>query len=365
MQPDSFLELHDWPLILKVNLILSIIFLVLTLLFIGLVISLRIHKNMRDSHRAIFEAKLIDFINQFLFDEELNKSRALADFKYQHLKTPFESKITIKQLLVYDENLKGESSESIKELFFGLGLYKFLLKDLKKKAWFKQSRALYAFSKLGLKVPEELVTPLINSKRNELRQQAMLYFLNTLKENPLGFLNDLETELTLWQQVFIENSLIHFDVEVPDFSQWFTHKQDSVVVFCIKMVVSFNQFQNIPLLVDALDHQSERVRAQAINSLKIMEVSEALQLMVANFPKETPANKQAIIYAIAKIGSANDLRTLVSYISTEEENLQIDYYKVATKFEDQIPVHKLINIATITKGWADYQNYSQKLLQGA
>jgi len=365
MQLDSFNELENWPYILKVNLALSIIFLLLTLLFIAVVLFLRIRKNYKEAYRAKFELNLINFFNHFLFDEDFEKAPELGDFKFKYLRTSYDYKLTIKQILIFDENLKGESSEAIKELFYSLGLYQFLLKDLKKKVWHKQARALYAFSKLGITVPRELVEPLIKSKRIEIRQQAMLYFLNTSKENPLGFLDHLESDLTLWQQVFIENSLINFDLEVPDFARWFHHEKNSVVVFCIKMMVSFNQFQNIPLLIDALDHTNAAVRAQAINSLKIMEVSDSLQLMTANFPYETPENKSAILYAIAKIGTSKDLHTLVGYIAKEEENLQIDFYKIASSLQEETPVHKLINLDTITEDWSQYQDYSLSLLQGA
>ena len=96
-----------------------------------------------------------------------------------------------------------------------------------------------------------------------------------------------------------------------------------------------------------------------------MEVPDALQLMSANFPYESPSNKRAILYAIKKIGTVKDLRTLAGYIHKEEENLQIDYYKVASGFDSEIPVHKLLNLDTITQDWPDYQNYAQRLLQGA
>ena len=365
MQFSSFQGTEHWPFILKINLVLSLFFLMLTLAFVALVIYLRIRKNRMEAYRERFDRKLIEFFNHFLFDEDFKRAAELGDFKFRYLKTAYDHKLAIKQVLIFDENLKGESSEAIKELFYGLGLYKYLLSDLKAKAWYRQARALYALSKLGIKVPEALVTPLLHSNRAELRQQAMLYFLNTSQENPLAFLDDLDRELSLWQQVFIENSLINFDLEVPDFGRWFNHDKSSVVVFCIKMVVSFNQFQNIPLLIEALDHTDEAVRAQAINSLKIMEVTDALQLMTANFPYESPSNKRAILYAIEKIGTAKDLRTLVSAIGREEENLQIDYYKIATRFENEIPVRKLINPDNITNDWADYQYYSKRVLQGA
>ncbi|RXG15725.1 HEAT repeat domain-containing protein [Leeuwenhoekiella aestuarii] len=352
------LELEDWPFILKVNLLLSIFFLIITLLFVGLVLYLRIQKNFKEAHRKKLETKFIDFANTFLFDDSINKSKELANFKFDNIKSSYDYKILIKQVLIFDENLKGESTALIKEIFYGLGLYRFLLKDLKRKEWFNKARALFAFSKLGIAVPDQLIMPLLQSKRVELKQHAILYFLNTSKTDPLVFLDNLEGRLTLWQQVLIENSLKSFEVEIPDFARWLNHKEDSIVVFCIKMILSFNQFQNIPFLIDCLDHTSENVRHQAIQVLQAMEVSEALQLMVAHFPEETPANKRSILYAISKIGAYKDLQTLVPHIHKEEENLQIDFYKISGLFDEKIPVKKLLNIETISKDWEDFQQYS-------
>lgn len=358
MMLNTLLELEDWPAVLKVNLVLSIFFLILTILFVGLVLYLRIQKNFKEAHRKKLESKFIDFTSIFLFDPSINKSSALAEFKFDNLKSSYDYKILIKQVLIFDENLKGESTALIKEIFDGMGLHRFLLKDLKRREWFNKARALFAFSKLGIAVPDHLIIPLLQSKRIELRQHAILYFLNTSKTDPLVFLDTLKGKLTLWQQVLIENSLKSFEVEIPDFSRWLNHKEDSIVVFCIKMILSFNQFQNIPFLIECLDHSSEDVRYQAIQVLQAMEVYEALQLMVAHFPEETAANKRSILYAISKIGTYKDLQTLVPHIHKEEVNLQIDFYKISGQFGEGVPVKKLLNIETISKDWEDFQEYS-------
>ena len=363
--PTLYFNLEDWSLILKINLILSLIFSCIALFFVSLVLYLRILKNIKESHRKHLEARFIDIVNAFLFDETINKSKALGDFKYSYIKSSYDHKILIKQILIFDENLKGESSLLIKEIFYGLGLYKFLLEDLQGYRWYYKARAMFAFSKLGIEVPENYVYPLLQSKRVELRQHAILYFLNTSKTDPLVFLDNLEGRLTLWQQVLIENSLKSFEVEIPDFARWLDHHEDSIVVFCIKMILSFNQFQNIPLLVDCLDHDAEEVRYQAIQSLQTMEVSEALQLMLTHFPEETAQNKRSILYAIKKMGTYKDLQTLVPHIHKEDENLQVDFYKISRCFEDQIPVKSILNIETLSKDWEDFQEYSMQQSIGA
>ena len=96
-----------------------------------------------------------------------------------------------------------------------------------------------------------------------------------------------------------------------------------------------------------------------------MEVSEALQLMLTHFPEETAQNKRSILYAIKKMGAYKDLQTLVPHIHKEDENLQVDFYKISRCFEDQIPVKSLLNIETLSKDWEDFQEYSMQQSIGA
>ena len=110
MQFNSFKELENWPYILKVNLTLSIFFLLLALLFIALVLFLRLRKNQKEAYRAKFDLKLIDFFNRFLFDDDFQKATELGDFKLKHLRTPYDYKLTIKQILIFDENLKYDTN---------------------------------------------------------------------------------------------------------------------------------------------------------------------------------------------------------------------------------------------------------------
>jgi hypothetical protein len=336
--PTSF---KDWPFILEINFVLGICFLMMALMLLCVVFYLRIHKNMRNTRKEKLEILLLDFINNYLFNDEFDKAKGMVEFGTRHLKSGYDRKIALKQLLVFDENLKGESSALIKELFFGLGLYNFLISDLSKAAWYNKARALFVFSHLDVKIPEEMVEPLINSKRNEVRQQAILYLLNRRTDDPLGFLDKIDRALTLWQQVYMENSLKDYPGEMPDFSKWLDHKIASVVVFCLKMIADHNQFENTPAMLKLIDHADPGVRQQAIISLRKMEVLEMLPILIANFPRESIALKQEILKTIREIGSEKELKLVAHSINTEDRALKIDYLKIARYFNPKIPRSKL------------------------
>ena len=64
---------------------------------------------------------MLDFISTYLFDDNLNKDIVLGDFKFQYLRTDFEKKIALKQLLIFHENLSLR--EEINELKFLVKFY--------------------------------------------------------------------------------------------------------------------------------------------------------------------------------------------------------------------------------------------------
>ncbi|HEA31381.1 MAG TPA: HEAT repeat domain-containing protein [Leeuwenhoekiella sp.] len=332
--PQAF---EDWTIILKINFILSVLFVTLALLLLGTVLYMRILKNRSEERKKTLEILLIDFVNNFLFDEEFDKSKNSVNFKNKHLKTPYDSKIAITQILLFNENLKGESSSLIKELFFGLGLYTFLLKDLKGNAWHKKARALFVFNKLSVEVPEPLVVSQLNSKREEARHQAILYFINSSENDPLSFLDKIDTPLTLWQQIGMENAMKAYSGEIPNFSKWLNHKQQSVVIFCIKMIVDHNQFENILSVQKLVNHPNARVRRQAIVSLRKMEIGEVLPVLIKNFPNEGPKIKQEILKNISKLGSEEELKMIAPHIHTKDRVLKIEYLKIARYFNPKLP----------------------------
>ncbi|NKI26411.1 HEAT repeat domain-containing protein [Arenibacter sp. 6A1] len=329
-------DIHELPPILEINLVLTIVFFVFTLLLISLILYLRVHKNIANRRKEKLDLLLIDFINNYLFNEEFNKVKEMAVFKKRQLKTSLDKRVAISQILVFAENLKGESSAVIQEIFLGLGLYHFLISDLKKNAWFKKAKALFVFYQLNIKIPMSLVEPSINSSRNELRQQAFLYLLHSSTENPLGFLDKINTPLTLWEQIYIKNALKSYKGNTPDFSRWIDHKFPSVAIFCMKMIADYDQFEHIPLLLKLLNHENPEIRQQAILSLRDMEISETLEVLlevlIDNFPNENIVLKQEILKTIGKIGLEKHLQAVAPFINKEDGILKVELQRLDRYF---------------------------------
>lgn len=328
---DSFWSELLW--IMKFNLYLSAFFISFAISFFISIIFIRIHKNIRSEKKRKQEMLLIDFLNSYLFDEEFDKELEIIKFKEGHLNSPLEIKVTIKEILQFHENLKGESARELESLFSKLGLVEYLLVDLKKDSWHTTARAINALSELAIIVPNHNIEIYLNNPHDEVRQQSQLYLLKLSKENPLQFLNKTVRPLTTWQQIYIENALKNFyKGPAPDFSQWLSHDLLSVVEFSIRMIARYNQYEHIEKLLPFLKHENDTIKWEAIHSLINLEYTGLLDLVIPEFSTNERIVQLEILEAVKKLGTHEDLKKIGLQIRTTDWELRIKYLNIEQGF---------------------------------
>ncbi|MDG3582823.1 HEAT repeat domain-containing protein [Galbibacter pacificus] len=323
---------NDWPWILKLNALFIVLFLVFIIMVICSLVYLRIYKNQRERHKISYQENADEFLNNYMFNDDFDIKNEIETFKSKHLNTPLKKKITLRQILIYNENFKGESSVLIKKVFQELELDQFVFNILKKGSWYAKARAIYVLSELLVKEPR-LVSPYLNAKHEEVREQAIYYFLKTATNNPLSFFKNLKTELTLWELVYIEDSIKYaYTGETPDFSIWLDHHLITIRIFSIKMIQQFNQFENIPKIIPFLYHENPHVRKETIRALYKLHYEALLEKVIPSFKDEEEVVKSEIIKAIQALGRIDQLKELKSLISNQDKRTELTYLQVEKNF---------------------------------
>lgn len=323
----------DLPFVIKVNILMTIIFLIFALFFVSFILFLRLYKNFRSNKKEAHQLQLQDIINSYLFDEEFNQRIELDHFKQKHLQSSLEIKVAIKEILLFHSNIKGESAAQLRELFIIWKLDKFCIKQLSSGAWYTKSRAIYSLSEMLIDVDLQIIKPLLNHKKDEVRQQSQLYFIKLAQNNPLLFMDHLKKPLTIWEEIYIEDALRNeYLGKIPDFSKWLNSSLDSVVEFAVRMIAKFNQFENIPALLPLLQHDAESVRVQTIKCCYILEYVEVIDVLVLNFENESHSVKKTILEAIKQLGTYDNLLQIADKIGDSEWELKITYYNLSEYF---------------------------------
>ena len=333
-------ENGNW--VLKINTLFAIFFLMVTLGFVFAILYLRISKIVKDRKVEKQKEVLSNFITLYLFDDKPPSEKEILEFKEENIRTSLDEKVAIKVLLVFEENFKGDTNEKIKELFFKWDLSKIVERDLKSGKWYRIARAIYVASELNLKKFQTIIEEFIDSEKDELRQQAILYFIHLSHEEPLAFFSKIKKPLTLWEQIYIEECLkSNYTGTIPDFSKWLNSELLSVRVFSIKMIGDYNQYDNVPQLVPFLDSTNEDLKKEAIRSLGNLGYPELIPRLHSSFEEETPTVKTFVLNTIRNIGSIDDFLSFEKLIPQNDWVSKQVYFKLWNNWKKELKVSAL------------------------
>lgn len=315
-------------------------FLLITISFVFSILYLRFQKIVKEKKVKKLKDRLGDFINIYLFDESQNIEE-IKRFQKQVLKTDFDKKVAIKVLLVYEENFKGATNSMIRDLFFLWGLDHVTEKDLRSGVWYKIARAIYISSELNLEEFHPLIEKYLDSERDEVRQQVILYLINLAEIYPLEFLDKIKTPLTLWEQIYIEECLkTKYSGPTPDFSRWLYSELKSVQMFSMKMISEYNQYENIDKLAAFLESKDLDLKNAAIKNLAQMGYPDLMEYCENTFDNQSPSTKKIMIKVLKRLGDLEDV----------------------LRFEDRIPSDDWMNQQVFSKLKLNYVEKSTSLV---
>ena len=123
-------------------------------------------------------------------------------------------------------------------------------------------------------------------------------------DDPFSFLSKDKNHLTEWHQINLSKIIDTIDREkLPQFSKWFDSKNESIVEFCIKMTLQYDQFESIPELIELLNHKSQTIVGDAARTLGEFSATEAQTMMMKVFRNANISTKRKILTALGKCGT--------------------------------------------------------------
>lgn len=308
-----FFEFRYAPLIIQVAIVF--VFIAVTLTIFAYFSILR--RRFRGSRRDQKIVRLNELIDELLIENVLSQDPesvetpgqtaeiAAQAFHLPEFSHRWGRQVLIDRLLNYRNNVRGAMGDEIRTLYLLLELDKDSFKKLKSRKWNRKVRALNELSSMEIGVADVIILPLTNSRNRELRAAARHAYIKLSKNEPFKFF-DLATEPLLpWDQVElfrIITSTSH--IAIPNFAQWITYSNNkSVISFCLKLVVHYNQLKAIPAVLKLLDTKDHLLRAEAINTIGKMKIIDAEDKLVYIYNNQ-PLNCQIeILKALGRIGS--------------------------------------------------------------
>ena len=262
--------------------------------------------------------------------------------------------ILINQMIDLSVNLKGEIKEVIQQLYLRLGLKRDSLEKAYSRKWHQNVKGFRELAYMNIREANEQIIKSLNSTNSILRMEAQIAMVRLSDGNPYEFLDLLEKPLSLWEQVTLHELQIQHNLDVPDFKQWFSSENVTVVMFALEMVAWYKQRGVGKEILELFEHEDEKVRNKSYKVCGAIGLKMALPAMARKYPEEIFRNKLEILTAFTRVPDEKYLKFLKNVLDTEEDvQLQIE----ATKAMENTGEPGISMLIKLMKSKSEYKNY--------
>jgi len=273
----------------------------------------------------------------------------LRDFK-RLANTQYKRQLLLDTFADVNLNLKGNSSLYLKELFFKLKLHKMTFRKVHSIHWHKKIKGFKELYAMNITRKNNILYKYINSRNELVRMEAQIALVDLSKEDPnanaFDFLSKLKTPFSLWEQITLHQVLVQRDLKVPDFGQWVLSENDSVCMFCLRMIREYEQVYNIEKIKGLLYHNNDAIKKLAIQIIGDLKFVDLVKFLKLRYKYEKTENDLEIIKSIGKLQDPSSIRFLQLVIDKEDSaDFQIEAAKAIHNMGEpgELALNKMLN----------------------
>ncbi|GAC1384703.1 MAG: hypothetical protein NVSMB45_12920 [Ginsengibacter sp.] len=251
------------------------------------------------------------------------------------LNKPVFSQFTIDELIAIKGSIRGESVKNITSLYEKLGLKNISLKKLNSLQWFVKARGIQELYLMEQIDTLKKIYKNVNDKNEFVRMEAQVGIIHLTGFEGLRFLNVIEYILTEWQQIKLLERLRNFDMNheflAENIPKWLTSKNDSVIMFALKMAEDYQQYGMHDFIIRCLDHPNDLVRNQTIKALHTLADESTAKTVSVYYKDETYINKIAILSCLEVIATQKQVAFLAGLMEDPSDTIKLNAAKVLGK----------------------------------
>ena len=291
------IELHE--LILAIVIVLILVLLLIITVLAYSFYSYRILHN-RQSWRQIIEYKIMETIVGSDENDERDKEFA------KHLKEPSFRALFLDVLVDSDRKFSGGAKQSINRLFHDFKLEEEAWRKLRHRKAYLVAGGVQELAAMNVEAAIPEITAKLTDSRTAVYQEAQYAIVSFKGYEGLGFLDHFDRPLSDWQQL----RLLYSIQDIPESSDlhvdtWLKSSNDSVVIFTLRLIRKFRLMTFYTGVFNLLDHQSPKVRVQAIRTLQSIENSATIQQFISIFDQQ-PIEVQNEILKAMKVARSRE-----------------------------------------------------------
>lgn len=306
-------KIKSFPLIIQITIVLTFAFIIATFVFV--IIIYRIRRKHNRLQKKI--SKVVPQIRK-LFEEVLFTDGVFSEKEiYNRFKDiviivkPDSLDLAIYILVEFKNDMR--ESDKYPLLIKALGIVKHIENKFDSNSDRENTDAFQVSYVLNI---NELGSKIIDhaySTNTRIRSEARNSNLALSVNDPYRFFDEFDISLTKWDEIKLMQylKLQKAKGNLEGLGKWINYsKNDSLVIFLIKMVGFFKQKGLEEILLEKLEDPNEKIRAEAILTLGQLNINHTEQNLIDRYYSEPEICEVAIVKTIRKFNSGNSLEFL-------------------------------------------------------
>ncbi len=324
----------DEPLSIEIIWGLSTFFLLLFIFFIFVLVFSRVIKSIVKKRKIRIKKNLSEPISVYLFDEDIelainNKNYSVVKklFGDKYKKKGLRRSILKNEILKLHSSYSGEIAQKIELLFTIFDFHLEVGKKIKSQTWNVKANAINEAAEMNLTQYSAYILNLINYPHSIVRTEARVASVRFNRKNPFHFFHTLKYNMSEWDQIKIHNALTAYqNTDIPSMGKWLGFKNESIVVFSLKIIGFYNQFHEIDKVTGCLQNESFKIKMQALKTIGELNMEQSVPVLL-DYLNDVKDNDKLLIQtlkSLAQIGlSDHTIENFEAYMELEDYDVNL------------------------------------------
>jgi hypothetical protein len=306
-------KIKTFPLIIQITVVLTLFFIIATLSLVITIYTIRRRHNRLQKKLKNSVSEIKALFEEVLFTDKKFSEEEIFDKFEDIVSVVNRESLDIGVDILVEFKNEDKKSEKYGLIISALKIVRHLEDKFDSRSNSEKMDAFQEAFVLNLNKFDSKVLQYAYSKNKRIRSEARNSYLALSTNDPYRFFDDFEGNLTKWDEIELMQYLKQQNIRgnLEGLGKWINYsKNDSLVIFLIKMVGFFKQKGIDEILLDKLDDNNVNIRSEAILTLGELDIKETEEALIERFYTEPEVCQVAIVRTIRKFNTGASLKFL-------------------------------------------------------
>jgi hypothetical protein len=306
-------KIKTFPLIIQITIVLTLLFIIATFALIITVYTIRRRHNKLQKKLEDNVPDIKKLFEDILFTDKKFSEKEIFDQFEDIVEEVNKESLDIAVDILVDFKNENKESEKYTLIFSSLKIIAHIERKFDSRSNSEKMDAFQEAFVLDLNKFDSKVLHYAYSKNKRIRSEARNSHLALSSNDPYRFFDDFDGSLSKWDEIELMQylKLQNTRGNLEGLGKWINYsKNESLVVFLIKMVGFFKQKGIDDILLEKLDDDNAKIRAESILTLGELHLVDTEETLIERYYTEPEVCQVAIVQAIKKFNTGKSLKFL-------------------------------------------------------